>query len=220
MNNIKKQLIFMGPPASGKGTQTKMLAEKTGFPHVDTGSLLRAAIKNETELGKIAKSYIEKGQLAPAELVASIIKERLLQDDCKNGYILDGYPRSLAQAIMLDDIMKEINQGVQTEFKAICFDIPDEMLLERIVNRRSCPKCGRIYNTKFLPPKTEGICDDDGETLTQRKDDTEEVAKMRFETYYKETEPLIDFYTKRGELVHLDATGSTQDIFEKLLKLI
>ena len=220
MSNIKKQLIFMGPPASGKGTQTKMLAEKTGFPHVDTGSLLRAAIKNETELGKIAKSYIEKGQLAPAELVASIIKERLLQDDCKNGYILDGYPRSLAQAIMLDDIMKEINQGVQTEFKAICFDIPDEMLLERIVNRRSCPKCGRIYNTKFLPPKTEGICDDDGETLTQRKDDTEEVAKMRFETYYKETEPLIDFYTKRGELVHLDATGSTQDIFEKLLKLI
>ena len=94
------------------------------------------------------------------------------------------------------------------------------MLLERIVNRRSCPKCGRIYNTKFLPPKTEEICDDDGETLTQRKDDTEEVAKMRFETYYKETEPLIDFYTKRGELVHLDATGSTQDIFEKLLKLI
>ena len=220
MNNIKKQLIFMGPPASGKGTQTKMLAEKTGFPHVDTGSLLRASIKNETELGKIAKSYIEKGQLAPAELVASIIKERLLQDDCKNGYILDGYPRSLAQAIMLDDIMKEINQGVQTEFKAICFDIPDEMLLERIVNRRSCPKCGRIYNTKFLPPKTEGICDDDGETLTQRKDDTEEVAKMRFETYYKETEPLIDFYTKRGELVRLDATGSTPDIFEKLLKLI
>ena len=220
MSNIKKQLIFMGPPASGKGTQTKMLAEKTGFPHVDTGSLLRAAIKNETELGKIAKSYIEKGQLAPAELVASIIKERLLQDDCKNGYILDGYPRSLAQAIMLDDIMKEINQGVQTEFKAICFDIPDEMLLERIVNRRSCPKCGRIYNTKFLPPKTEGICDDDGETLTQRKDDTEEVAKMRFETYYKETEPLINFYTKRGELVHLDAAGSTQDIFEKLLKLI
>ena len=220
MSNIKKQLIFMGPPASGKGTQTKMLAEKTGFPHVDTGSLLRSAIKNETELGKIAKSYIEKGQLAPAELVASIIKERLMQDDCKNGYILDGYPRSLAQAIMLDDIMKEINQGVQTDFKAICFDIPDEMLLERIVNRRSCPKCGRIYNIKFLPPKTEGICDDDGETLTQRKDDTEEVAKMRFETYYKETEPLIDFYTKRGELVHLDATGSTQDIFEKLLKLI
>ena len=220
MTNIKKQLIFMGPPASGKGTQTKMLSAKTGFPHVDTGSLLRAAIKNETELGKIAKSYIEKGQLAPADLVASIIKERLMQDDCKNGYILDGYPRSLAQAVMLDDIMKEINRGLQTEFKAICFDIPDEMLLERIINRRSCPKCGKIYNIKFLPPKTNGICDDDGETLTQRKDDTEEVAKARFETYYKETEPLIDFYTKRGELIHLDATGSTEEIFEKLLKII
>ena len=216
----KKQLIFMGPPASGKGTQTKMLAEKTGFPHVDTGSLLRTAIKNETELGKIAKGYIEKGQLAPADLVASIIKERLMEDDCKNGYILDGYPRSLEQALMLDEIMEDINQGVETEFKAICFDIPDDMLLERIVNRRSCPKCGRIYNTKFLPPKKDGFCDDDGEALVQRKDDTKEVAKIRFETYYAQTEPLIDFYTKRGNLVHLDATGDTKEIFEKLLKLV
>ena len=216
----KKQLIFMGPPASGKGTQTKMLAEKTGFPHIDTGSLLRVAIKNETELGKIAKNYIEKGQLAPADLVASIIKERLMEDDCKNGYILDGYPRSTEQALMLDEIMTEINKGIETEFKAICFDIPNDMLLERIVNRRSCPKCGRIYNTKFLPPKQNGICDDDGEILIQRKDDTEKVAKTRFKTYYTQTEPLIDFYTKRGSLVHLDATGDTKEIFEKLLKII
>lgn len=216
----KKQLIFMGPPASGKGTQTKMLAEKTGFPHVDTGSLLREAIKNETEYGKIAKSYIEKGQLAPADIVASIIKERLQKDDCKQGFILDGYPRSLEQAIKLDEIMKEINHGIEADFKAICFDIPDDMLLERIVNRRSCPKCGRIYNIKFLPPKVEGICDFDGEKLTQRKDDTEEVAKTRFETYYKETEPLIDFYTKRGVLIHLDAKGDTRQIFEKLLKIV
>ena len=216
----KKQLIFMGPPASGKGTQTKILAQKTGFPHVDTGSLLRAAIKNETELGKIAKNYIEKGQLAPADLVASIIKERLMQDDCKNGFILDGYPRSLEQAHKLDEMLSDINGNIEAEFKAICFDIPDDMLLERIVNRRSCPKCGRIYNTKFLPPKVEGVCDFDEEKLTQRKDDTQEVAKTRFETYYKETEPLIDFYTKRNVLVHLDATGSTQEIFDKLLKLI
>ena len=220
MTDIKKQLIFMGPPASGKGTQTKMLAEKTGFVHIDTGSLLRAAIKNETEFGKIAKGYIEKGQLAPASLVASIIKERLMADDCKNGYILDGYPRSLEQALMLDEILKEINQDVETEFKAICFDIPDNMLLERIVNRRSCPKCGRIYNIKFLPPKHEGICDDDGKILVQRKDDTEEVAKTRFKTYYNQTAPLIDFYTKRGVLFHLDATGSTKEIFEKLLELL
>ncbi len=216
----KKQLIFMGPPASGKGTQTKMLAARTGLPHVDTGSLLREAIKNETELGKIAKSYIEKGQLAPADLVASIIKERLMKDDCKQGFILDGYPRSLEQALKLDEIMAEINNGIDSEFKAICFDIPDEMLIERIVNRRTCPKCGKIYNTKFLPPKVEGICDADGEKLTQRKDDTEEIAKTRFETYYKETEPLIDFYTKRGVLVHLDAAGSTEEIFEKLLNLV
>lgn len=210
----------MGPPASGKGTQTKMLAAKTGFPHVDTGSLLREAIKNETEYGKIAKSYIEKGQLAPADLVASIIKERLQKDDCKDGFILDGYPRSLEQALKLDEILNEINNGIDSEFKAICFDISEDMLLERIINRRSCPKCGRIYNIKFLPPKKDGICDADGEGLTQRKDDTEEVAKTRFETYYKETEPLIDFYTKRGVLIHLDATGSTEEIFEKLLKII
>lgn len=216
----KKELIFMGPPASGKGTQTKMLAQKTGFPHVDTGSLLREAIKNETEYGKIAKSYIEKGQLAPADIVASIIKERLQKNDCKQGFILDGYPRSLEQALKLDEIMAEINQGIDADFKAICFDISDDMLLERIVNRRSCPKCGRIYNTKFLPPKIDGICDFDGEALTQRKDDTKEIAKTRFETYYKETEPLIDFYTKRGVLVHLDATGTASHIFEKLQKLV
>lgn len=220
MTNIKKQLIFMGPPASGKGTQTKMLAEKTGFPHIDTGSLLRSAIKNETELGLIAKGFIEKGQLAPAHLVASIIKERLTEKDCQNGYILDGYPRSVEQALLLDEILAEINKNTETEFKAICFDIPDEMLLERIVNRRSCPKCGRIYNTKFLPPKTAGFCDDDNEALIQRKDDTEEIAKARFVTYYEQTEPLIDFYTKRGTLVHLDATGTTQEIFDKLLQLI
>lgn len=215
----KKQLLFIGPPASGKGTQTIMLADKTGLPHVDTGSLLRNAIKNETELGKIAKGYIEKGQLAPADLVASIIKERLMEDDCKDGFILDGYPRSLEQAVKLDEILSEINTE-KTPVKAICFDIPDDILLERIVNRRSCPKCGRIYNIKFLPSKIEGICDDDGEKLTQRKDDTEEIAKARFVTYYEQTEPLIDFYTKRNCLVHLDATGTAEEIFQKLIKII
>ena len=180
MTNIKKQLIFMGPPASGKGTQTKMLAEKTGFPHIDTGSLLRSAIKNETELGLIAKGFIEKGQLAPAHLVASIIKERLTEKDCQNGYILDGYPRSVEQALLLDEILAEINENTETE----------------------------------------GFCDDDNEALIQRKDDTEEIAKARFVTYYEQTEPLIDFYTKRGTLVHLDATGTTQEIFDKLLQLI
>lgn len=216
----KKQLIFMGPPASGKGTQTKMLAEKTGFPHIDTGSLLREAIKNETEFGKIAKSYIEKGQLAPADIVASIIKERLQKEDCSQGFILDGYPRSLEQAKKLDEILNEINSGIDAEFKAICFDISDELLLDRIINRRSCPKCGKIYNIKFLPPKVEDRCDIDNEILTQRKDDTKEVAKVRFETYYKETEPLIDFYTKRGVLVHLDATGTTEEIYKKLIEIV
>ena len=171
--NVRKQMIFLGPPACGKGTQTNRLSEEMKLPHVDTGSLLRAEIKNGTENGKIAKSYIDKGNLVPVELVASIIKDRLAQDDCKNGYILDGYPRSVEQADLLEDINKEINGNDKADFRAIYFDLDPEILIARIVNRRSCPKCGEIYNTKFKPTKVAGICDKCGAELTQRKDDNE-----------------------------------------------
>ena len=195
---MKKELLFMGPPASGKGTQTHRLAQETGLPHVDTGSLLRAAIKNQTEAGLIAKSYIDKGQLAPIEIVARIIKERLMEADCQKGFILDGFPRSLEQALALDEIKKEIDKDCDVDFKVINFEIPEEALLERIINRVSCPSCGEIYNKKFTPPKKDGICDKCNTELTQRKDDTEEVAKSRFATYHKETEPLINFYSKEN----------------------
>ncbi len=168
----------------------------------------------------IAKSFIDKGNLVPVDLVGSIIKSRLAQDDCKNGYILDGYPRSLEQAEMLDIINSEINGQTEVDFKAIYFDLDQSVLISRIVNRRSCPKCGEIYNVKFKPPVKEGICDKCGETLTQRKDDTEEIAKARFETYFHETAPLIDYYKKRGVLKTINADGTIDEVWERLLEVV
>lgn len=216
----KKELIFLGPPACGKGTQTDKLAKYLNFPHVDTGSLLRAEIKNETPEGKFAKTFIDKGELVPADLVAKIIKNRLLQDDCKNGFILDGYPRSVEQADILEEIKKEINKGTEADFRAIYFDIDTNVLVERIVNRRSCPVCGEIYNLEFKPPKVEGHCDKDGAELTQRKDDTREVAQARFDTYFKETAPLIDYYKSKGVLRTINANGTIDEVWERLLEVI
>ena len=216
----KKELIFLGPPACGKGTQTEKLAKELNFPHVDTGSLLRAEIKNETEAGKEAKKFIDKGQLVPADLVAKIIKNRLMQEDCKNGYVLDGYPRSLEQADRLDVINQEINGNEKVDFRAIYFDINTNVLVERIVNRRSCPVCGEIYNLEFKPPKVAGRCDNDGAELTQRKDDTREVAQARFDTYFHETAPLIDYYKNKGVLKTIDANGTIDEVWERLLKVV
>ena len=217
----KKELIFLGPPACGKGTQTNKLAEYLKFPHVDTGSLLRNEIKNNTEAGIEAKKFIDKGQLVPADLVAKIIKNRLSKDDCKNGYILDGYPRSLEQAEKLEIINQEINSdNNDVDFRAIYFDIDTNILVERIVNRRSCPVCGEIYNLEFKPPKKEGHCDKDGAELVQRKDDTREVAQARFDTYNHETAPLIDYYKQKGVLKTIDANGSIDEVWERLLEVI
>ena len=218
---MKKELIFLGPPACGKGTQTNRLAEFLNFPHVDTGSLLRNEIKNNTEAGIEAKKFIDKGQLVPAELVAKIIKNRLSKDDCKNGYILDGYPRSLEQAEKLEIINQEINSdNNDVDFRAIYFDIDTNILVERIVNRRSCPVCGEIYNLEFKPPKVEGHCDKDGAELVQRKDDTREVAQARFDTYFHETAPLIDYYKNKGVLRTIDANGTIDEVWERLLGVI
>lgn len=216
---MKREFIFLGPPACGKGTQTSRLAEYLGFPHVDTGSLLRAEIKNGTENGKIAKGFIDKGQLVPVELVAKIIGDRLAQKDCENGYILDGYPRSVEQAEMLLEINKR-NDREPAQFTAIYFDLDKEVLLSRIVNRRSCPKCGEIYNLKYKPTKVEGICDKCGEALIQRKDDNAETAQARFDTYFKETSPLIDYYKEKGLLKTLNADGGIDEVWERMLEII
>jgi len=216
----KKELVFLGPPASGKGTQTSKLSGHLNFPHVDTGSLLRKALADQTPDGITAKSYIEKGQLVPVEIVASIIKTRLNEADCKNGFILDGFPRSTEQAEMLDEMLKEIDKNETPDFKVIYFDIDQQLLLDRIIYRRSCSKCGKIYNLLSLKPKCEGVCDDCGAELVQRKDDTEEIAKSRFNTYFEQTAPLIKFYEDKGSLIKIDANGEVSEVWDRLLDAI
>ena len=217
---MKRELIFLGPPACGKGTQTNKLSEYLGFPHVDTGSLLRAEIAKESEEGKIAKTFIDKGQLVPVDLVGKIIGKKLAGDDCKNGYVLDGYPRSLEQAEMLEKINKEVDGNNTVSFKAIYFDIDTEILIERIVHRQSCPKCGEIYNKKFKPAKVENICDKCQVELKTRADDNAEIAHARFETYYRETAPLVEFYEQKGLLHKIDANGTIDEVWKRLLKVV
>ncbi len=217
---MKKELIFLGPPACGKGTQTNRLSEYLGFPHIDTGSLLRAEIAKETEEGLVAKSFIDKGQLVPIDLVATIIGKKLAGEDCKNGYVLDGYPRSLEQAVKLDEINNKVDGDEEVSFKAIYFDIDTQILIDRIINRQSCPVCGEIYNKKFKPSKVENICDKCNVTLKTRDDDTEEVARKRFDTYYEQTAPLVKFYEEKNVLYKIDANGSIDEVWERLLKVV
>ena len=217
---MKKELIFLGPPACGKGTQTNKLSEYLGFPHIDTGSLLRAEIAKETEEGLVAKSFIDKGQLVPIDLVATIIGKKLAEDDCKNGYVLDGYPRSLEQALELDKINEKVDGYEDVSFKAIYFDIDTQILLERIIYRQSCPQCGEIYNKKFKPSKVEDVCDKCNVKLKTRDDDNAEVAQKRFDTYFEQTAPLIEFYEKKGVLHKIDANGSIEEVWERLLEAV
>lgn len=217
---MKKELIFLGPPACGKGTQTSRLAEYFGVPHIDTGSLLRAEIARETEEGKIAKFHIDQGHLVPVDLVASIIAKRLAQPDCANGYVLDGYPRSMEQALKLEDINIKNDKGIEASLTAVYFDIDTKILIERIVHRQSCPKCGEIYNKKFKPSKVENICDKCNVELKTRADDTEEIAEERFKTYFEQTAPLIEFYQNKGVLRKIDANGTIEEVWERLLKVV
>lgn len=217
---MKKELIFLGPPACGKGTQTNRLSEFLGLPHIDTGSLLRAEIAKQSEEGKTAKSFIDKGMLVPVALVTQIIKNKLSSKECENGYVLDGFPRSLEQAEALEKINEEVDANKQVSFKAVYFDIDPQVLLERIIYRQSCPQCGEIYNKKFKPPVVEDECDKCHVPLKTRADDNEEVAKSRFDTYFEQTAPLVDFYEKKGVLSKLDAVGDIEEVWQRLLEII
>ena len=218
---MKKIFIFLGPPGSGKGTQTSRLADKLSIPHIDTGSLLRKNIEDGTEQGIIAKGFIDKGQLVPIEVVSSVIKERLLKDDCMDGYILDGFPRSIEQADALKKITEEIGRfNLKNDALAIYFEIETEALVHRLVNRRSCPKCGTIYNLISNPPKIMDYCDICDTKLVTRKDDNEETARLRFVTYEKETAPLYEYFKQMGILREIDADRSILEIWEEIKEVV
>lgn len=185
--------MFLGAPGAGKGTQAEVAAKTYNIPAISTGAIIREAIKTGTEMGKAAQSYIESGALVPDEVVIGIIKERLENDDCKNGFILDGFPRTVTQAEALD------NMGVEMDV-VISLEVPDEAIVERMCGRRVCDKCGASYHTKYKPSKDGVTCDNDGTPLTLRKDDAPEVVLSRLETYHELTEPLKDYYRSKGKL--------------------
>lgn len=217
---MKSEMIFLGPPASGKGTQTERLARELNLPHIDTGSLLRAEIAAGTEEGIIAQSFMDKGNLVPAELVAKIIIKKIFSDEAKNGYILDGFPRSIEQAEIMEKALDEASKGDSPKRIVVKLLVDRESLMDRIVNRRMCKGCGKIYNLKTFPPKNEKLCDECGQELYQRTDDNEEVALQRFNTYNTQTAPLVDYYTNKGILVNVDANTSPDEVYKNILKVI
>ncbi len=211
MKNLK--MIFLGAPGAGKGTQSDIVAEKYGIPTISTGVMIREAIKNNTEMGLAAKSFAEKGQLVPDEVVIGIIGERLNKEDCQKGFILDGFPRTVPQAEALDKMGVEINCVVSIE-------VADDKIVERMSGRRSCPKCGATYHVLYNPSKAGDNCDKCGEALTIRKDDAPEVVLDRLNVYHTQTEPLKDFYGKKGVLVLVEGQEKVEDTTALTLKAI
>ncbi|MBP3825576.1 MAG: adenylate kinase [Butyrivibrio sp.] len=211
------KIIMLGAPGAGKGTQAKMIAEKFGIPHISTGDIFRANIKNGTELGKKAKEYMDKGQLVPDELTVEILLDRVAADDCKNGYVLDGFPRTIPQADVLDKELTKL--GDKVDF-AINVDVPDENIVRRMSGRRACLKCGATYHIEHIPPKQEGICDKCGSELVQRDDDKPETVQNRLSVYHEQTQPLIDYYNKKNILKSVDGTKDMQEVFSDIVNIL
>ena len=211
------KIIMLGAPGAGKGTQAKMIAEKCGIPHISTGDIFRANIKNGTELGAKAKEYMDKGLLVPDELVCDLVVDRIQQADCEKGYILDGFPRTIPQAEALENALNAIEQKLDY---AIDIDVPDENIINRMSGRRACVGCGATYHVLFNPTKVEGTCDVCGESLILRDDDKPETVKKRLDVYHTQTQPLIDFYTERKVLVEVDGTQSMDKVFDDIMKIL
>ena len=211
------KIIMLGAPGAGKGTQAKMIAEKCGIPHISTGDIFRANIKNGTELGAKAKEYMDKGLLVPDELVCDLVVDRIQQADCEKGYILDGFPRTIPQAEALENALNAIEQKLDY---AIDIDVPDENIINRMSGRRACVGCGATYHVLFNPTKVEGKCDVCGESLILRDDDKPETVKKRLDVYHTHTQPLIAFYTERKVLVEVDGTQSMDKVFDDIMKIL
>ena len=211
------KIVMLGAPGAGKGTQAKMIAEQYGIPHVSTGDIFRMNIKNGTDLGKEAKTYMDKGELVPDELTVRILLDRVAQEDCKNGYVLDGFPRTIPQAECLDKALAEMNDSMDY---AINIDVPDENIITRMGGRRACVGCGATYHVVNIPPKKEGICDRCGGELILRDDDKPETVKKRLDVYHEQTQPLIDYYTKKGIIKDVDGTQQMDDVFNAIVKIL
>ena len=211
------KIIMLGAPGAGKGTQAKMIADKFSIPHVSTGDIFRANIKNGTELGMEAKKYMDQGLLVPDELTVKILLDRVAQDDCKNGYVLDGFPRTIPQAEVLDKALTELGDKIDY---AINVDVPDENIINRMSGRRACVTCGATYHIVHVPPKAEGICDKCGAELILRDDDKPETVKNRLNVYHEQTQPLIEFYSKKGVLKSVDGTKDMNDVFADIVNIL
>ena len=211
------KIIMLGAPGAGKGTQAKMIADKYKVPHISTGDIFRANIKNGTELGKEAKQYMDKGLLVPDELTVKILLDRVSQADCENGYVLDGFPRTIPQAEVLDKALTEL--GDQIDY-AMDVNVPDENIIKRMSGRRACLACGATYHIEHIPPKKEGVCDRCGEALVLRDDDKEETVKNRLNVYHEQTQPLIEYYTGKGILKEVDGTVPMQQVFEAITDIL
>ncbi|WP_017729577.1 adenylate kinase [Halalkalibacterium ligniniphilum] len=210
-------LILMGLPGAGKGTQAERIVEKYNIPHISTGDMFRAAIKEETELGMKAKSFMDAGELVPDEVTIGIVRERLSKSDCENGFLLDGFPRTVAQAEALEKMLASMER--QLDY-VLNIDVPEQLLMDRLTGRRVSPTSGRTYHVMFNPPKVEGICDVDGSELIQRDDDKPETVKKRLEVNQKQAQPLIDFYTEKGYLKNINGDQDINKVFEDIDQLL
>ena len=211
------KIVMLGAPGAGKGTQAIKIADKYDIPHTSTGDIFRANIKGGTELGQKAKSYIDKGELVPDEVTIGMLLDRIAQDDCKNGYVLDGFPRTIPQAESLTEALK--SQGDRIDF-ALNIDVPDEAIIKRMSGRRACPKCGATYHIVYAAPKTENICDKCGTELIIRSDDKPETVKDRLNVYHQQTEPLIAYYKTAGVLREVDGTQELPKVFEDVVAIL
>ncbi len=211
------KIIMLGAPGAGKGTQAKKIAAKYGIPHISTGDIFRANIKNGTELGKKAKTYMDQGLLVPDELVVDLVVDRVNQDDCANGYVLDGFPRTIPQAEALTEALEKMGQKVDF---AIDVNVPDENIVRRMGGRRACVTCGATYHMVYAPTKKEGICDTCGGELILRDDDKPETVQKRLNVYHDQTQPLIDYYTNQGILRTVDGTVDIDDVFRAITEFL
>ena len=209
--------VLLGPPGAGKGTQAVRIVERYNIPHISTGDIIRDNIKRGTELGKKAQEYMNKGELVPDDLVIEIATTRLLEDDCKNGFLLDGFPRTVYQAEKLDEFLAEHDMKLD---KVIDIEVEKEELITRLTGRRVCKKCGASYHVVNIPPKKEGICDICGEELFQRADDTIETVENRIEVYNEQTMPLVDYYTKAGNIATIDGALGLENVFAEIVKAL